>query len=231
MRATIATLALLAVVAGAAGQTPPPGTPAVYRPGPGDVVALSDWPAIGKWMIDKHMQPAAWLGAHRLGKTLREPINVVLVDEAARSADEAVARLLAACKAAGYPSREGHSTGYHGYVGGVVYPQLPHGSGHAFSNEPFELHNNHGRIFGPVPLATGWMFVGALSREKFEPLTRTEHVYVSFNQARDHFARRLQEATAYKITGRVALANALVDDANATTGDHDGQAVVLKAER
>jgi hypothetical protein len=222
------TIALLAGFQKAPPQATPT-EPAVYQPQPGEVVTVGDWPAIGKWMIDRHMRPAAWLGAHLEGKMLREPINVVLVDSVAGSADEARMRLFQACGAAGYKPREGHSGGYRGYLGGVLFQQLPAKPGHAFSNEPFELHNNHGRIFGPFPLKDGWLFIGALSREKFEPLTKTEHVYVSFMQARDDFARKLDQATGYKIAGDVDLANALADDPALTTCDHDGRAVVLKA--
>jgi len=227
----IAVLAVALATAAFTGPVPPSAPPPDYRPGPRDLVTVGDWPPIGKWMIDKHMRPAAWLGARLQGKTLREPINVVLVDSAAASAEEAVERLVLACRTAGFKPREGHSGGYHGFLGGLVFPQLPAAAGHAFADEPFELHNNHGRVFGPYRLADGWLFVGALSRERFEPLTRTEHVYVSFNEARDRFARRLHEMTGFKIVGRVALANALGDDPAVTTGDHDGEAVVLRAGR
>ncbi len=222
---------LLTMPSDAARKHPAPTPTPVYEPAPADLVTVDDWPPIGKWMINKHMQPAAWLGARMKGKALREPINVVLVDAAAGSAEEAVARLEKACAAAGYKIREGHSAGYRGYVGGVLFHQLPGKAGHAFSNEPFELHNNHGRIFGPFPLKDGWIFIAALSRERFDPLTKTEHVYVSFNQARDDFARKLDEVTGYKIVRDVDLGNALADDAAACTGDHDGKAVVLRAER
>ncbi len=222
---------LLTMPADVARNHPAPTSTPVYEPAPADLVTVGDWPPIGKWMISKHMRPAAWLGAKMQGKALREPINIVIVDAAAGSAEEAVTRLEKACAAAGYKIREGHSAGYRGYLGGVLFHQLPVKAGHAFSNEPFELHNNHGRIFGPFPTKDGWMFIGALSRERFDPLTRTEHVYVSFNQARDHFARKLDEVTGYKITRRVDLGNALADDPAACTGDHDGKAVVLRAER
>ncbi|HQT95922.1 MAG TPA: hypothetical protein PK435_14925 [Thermoanaerobaculaceae bacterium] len=214
-------------------QSPPaaPATPGVYQPQPADVVTVGAWPAIGKWMIDRHFRPAEWLGARVNGKALREPINVVLVDSVAALADEARARLLEACRAAGYQPREGHSGGYQGYLGGVLFHQLPATAGHAFSNEPFELHNNHGRIFGPFRIKDGWLFIGALSRERFNPLTRTEHVYVSFGQAREDFARELDTRTGYKMAGFVELANSLTDDPALTTGDHDGMAVVLRARR
>ncbi|MBZ5589856.1 MAG: hypothetical protein LAO05_14975 [Acidobacteriia bacterium] len=224
------TMALLA----ASGQTPPQSAAdgrAAYAPSPEDLVTVGDWPAIGKWMIDRHLRPAEWLGARVQGKALREPINVILLDSVARSADEARTRLLLACRAAGYKSREGHSSGYRGFLGGILFRQLPAPAGHAFSNEPFELHNNHGRIFGPFPLKEGWLFIGALSREWFNPLTKTEHVYVSFVQARDDFARKLDATTGFRIAGRVDLANSMADDPALTTGDHDGRAVVLKAQR
>ena len=104
-------------------------------------------------------------------------------------------------------------------------------AGHAFSNEPFELHNNHGRIFGPFPIKGGWLFIGALSRERFDPRTKTEHIYVSFNQARDDLARKLEEAAGYAVAGYVELANALADAPALSTGDHDGRAVVLRTIR
>ncbi len=224
------TIVLLAV----AGQGPPQpeaSAPAAYEPGPDDVTRVGDWPVIGKWMIDRHMRPAEWLGARVRGKGMREPINVVLVDPFARSADEALARLRQACWAAGYKSREGHSGGYRGYLGGVLFSQQPATVGHAFSNEPFEFHNNHGRIFGPFPLGEGWIFIAALSRERFDPFTKTEHVFVSFNQARDDFAQKLEGATGFAIAGHVELDNALAENPSLTTGDHDGRAVVLKAQR
>ncbi|HVN76569.1 MAG TPA: hypothetical protein VMT19_09645 [Thermoanaerobaculaceae bacterium] len=223
--------ALLIVPAAAVHQSAVAAPAAAYLPAPADLVTVGEWPAIGKWMIDRHLRPAAWLGAHLQGKVLREPINVILVDAAAGSAAEAVERLVNACRVAGYKAREGHSAGYRGYLGGVLFHQLPAAAGHAFSNEPFELHNNHGRVFGPFPLKGGWLFIGALSREKFDPRTRTEHVFVSFNQARDDFARKLDERSGFKISGRVDLANVLLSDPELTTGDHDGRAIVLRAER
>jgi hypothetical protein len=202
-----------------------------YEPQPGDVVTVGDWPAIGKWMLDRHLRPAAWLAARVQGKTLREPINVVLIDTVAASAQGAVVRLLRACREAGYTAREGHSSGYRGYIGGVLFEQLPVGRGRAFANEPFELHNNHGRIFGPFRFKDGWLFIAALSREKFDPITKTEHVFVSFNRAREDFARKLDAATRYKLVGHVELGNALGGDTAVTTADHDGKAVLLRAQK
>jgi hypothetical protein len=77
----------------------------------------------------------------------------------------------------------------------------------------------------------GWIFIAALSRERFDPFTKTEHVFVSFNQARDDFTRKLEETTGFTNAGHVELGNALAENPNLTTGDHDGRAVVLKARR
>ena len=203
----------------------------VYEPASGDLVTVGDWPPFGRWMLDRHLRPASWLGTLYLGRTLREPINVVIVDSVASSAADAVARLFRVCKAAGYEVREGHSGGYRAYIGGALYAQLPGGRGKAFANRPFELHNNHGRIFGPVRVREGWLFIGAVSREKLVPFTKAEHQFMSFAQARDHFSRRLDRATDYKIAGVVNLGNAVVSDPAVTTADHDGKAVLLKAQK
>ena len=61
--------------------------------------------------------------------------------------------LLAAAARAGYPIRFGHSTGYQGFIGEGLYAQLPQGRDDAFSNDIFEVSNNHGRIFGPHQFA------------------------------------------------------------------------------
>jgi hypothetical protein len=184
-------------------------------------------PEVGKWMFNAQNEPARWLGESYQGKKLREPINILILDSVARSAEEARDRLLQHCAAAGYAARGGHSTGYRGSIDGVVYEQLPEGKHAAFANQPFELRNNHGRIFGPHPFRNGWLFIGAFSREGVDPLDRVKHGYVSFNRARDHLAQRLDERTEFKIRAFVNLDNALIGDPAWTTGDHDGIAVLL----
>jgi hypothetical protein len=188
-------------------------------------------PAIGKWMIDRDGNVAHWLGEMVAGKKLHEPINVILIDEGAASADEARTRLVAAATAAGYPVRFGHSTGYRGLIGGVLYRQLPAGRDDAFSNRIFEETNNHGRVFGPHRFGDAYLFIAAFSRERVNVLEWPGHRYASFNQARDDFASKLGEKSAFKPDGHVALDNAVTDDPAITTGDHDGRAVVLRARR
>ena len=206
----------------------PPAPPLLS---PADAVQPAGLPVLGKWMIDPDGTPAHWLGEVYEGKGLREPINIIIVDAGARSPEDAKARLMKAAEAAGYPSRTGHSGGYQGYIGGVLHPQLPSEKDHAFSSGPYEFNNNHGRIFGPFLFEGTYLFTGALSREKVDVLTSPMHQYASFNVARDDFAKSMDQATPYKLSGFVNMQNAIVGDPHTTTGDHDGVAAFMKAER
>jgi hypothetical protein len=186
-------------------------------------------PTIGQWMLTAQRVPSDWLGEIYHGKNLREPINVIVIDEAAASADEAKTRLIAAAARAGYPIRFGHSTGYQGFIGDKPYPQLPQGRDDAFSNDIFEISNNHGRIFGPYALVKGFLFTAAFSREEVDPIRDPPHQFGSFNRARDDFTQRLDLHTDFKVSAFVNLGNALIGDPKLTTGDHDGIAVVVRA--
>jgi hypothetical protein len=196
-----------------------------------DVATPEGLPAIGKWMLTAQSVPSDWLGEIYEGRNLREPINVIILDQGASSADDAKARLLAAAARAGYPIRLGHSTGYQGFIGGQLYAQLPQGRDDAFSNDIFEVSNNHGRIFGPHQFGQGYLFAGAFSREEIDPLRDPPHSYGSFNRARDDFTQRLDRSTDFKVSRFVDLGNALIGDPKLTTGDHDGIAVVVRAGR
>lgn len=187
-------------------------------------------PAIGKWMIDAEGSVAHWLGQVVDGKALREPINVIILDSVSGSAGEAMKRIEAASAAAGYPVRFGHSTGYRALIGGKPFAQLPKGRDSAFSNDVFELTNNHGRLFGPHQFGTGYLFTGAFSREQVR-LEAPQHGFASFNQARDDYARQLTLRSEFKLSGFVNLGNAIVGDPKIGTGDHDGVAVLLRTAR
>lgn len=217
-----------------AACAPSPSTPAAPLPDPATYrptdtpVAVPELGEVGRWMITKDLVPATWLGEKVGGRTLREPVNVLLIDRAARSPEEATRRLLAAMGAAGYGPRRGHSTGYFGEVGGRLYPMLPTGAGEAFSDGPFWLPNNHGRVFGPVPLARGYAFTGAFSLEGVQVFPRPAHVYRSFQVAREDLADRLNSRTTFRRAGYVDMGSRL-DTPTETTGDHDGRAVLLVA--
>ena len=184
-------------------------------------------PNFGKWMLDHTGSPAHWLGEIYQGKKLREPINVVIVDTHANSVADAKERVVEASARAGYTIRMGHSSGYRALIAGEPHDQLPAGWDDAFSNHLFEMTNNHGRMFGPFQQGPSYILIGAFSREEVSLLHWPEHRYASFRKARDEFAASLDRQTEFKLTGYVDMHNAIIDDPNVTTGDHDGKAVVL----
>lgn len=198
---------------------------------PSDLAYPRDLPPIGKWMIDQDGTIAHWLGELVDGKALREPVNIIVVDEISASAQESTNRLEAASSAAGFPIRSGHSSGYRALIGGRVFPQLPKDRDRAFSNEIAELTNDHGRLFGPYSFGDAYLFIGAFSREEVRVAQVPHHSFASFNQGRDDFARNLDRKTEFKISDFVRLDNAIIGDRQTTTGDHDGIAVLLRASR
>lgn len=198
---------------------------------PRETAAPQGLPAIGKWSIGADGKIAHWLGEIVDGKQLREPINVIIVDEKARSPAEAVARVTAASAGAGYPVRTGHSAGYRAVIGGTIFPQIPSGRDLAFSNRVYVMNNSHGRLFGPFAFGGGYLFTGAFSRELVRVTGQPHHAYGSFNQARDDYGRNLDRKAEFKLAGFVNLDNAIVGNPNVGTGDHDGVAVLLRAER
>lgn len=190
-------------------------------------ISLKDYPSLGQWMYTQEKVPAHWLGQKYQGKELREPINMVIVDEKAASIAEAESHFLEACKLAGYASRTGHSSGYQGLIGGSFLSQLPREEKHAFSNALFIYPNNHGRAFGLYEENGVYYITAAFSRENFNLFADVKHGFVSFNQARDDFAVRLNEHSDYKITGKLDLENSCSPTDKLTTGDHDGAAILL----
>ena len=186
---------------------------------------------IGRWLLTGREVPANWLGQKFQGKMMREPINVILVDEVAATPDAAVQYLLESCEAIGYLSRPGHSSDYRGQIGNVIYSQLPQEENHAFSNAMYIFPNNHGRIFGPHFFAGRYYFAGALSRESINLFSEVRHVYASFEMAKQDFAARMQASGRYSVAGAVAMENVFLPSESMTTGDHDGTAVLLRRQK
>ena len=198
-------------------------------PDPSDVARPAGLPEIGKWMVAADGRIASWLGWKYSGKELREPINIVIFDSFAKTGDEAYARLEKAAAVVEFEMRPGHSTGYRALIGGSYYEQLPQGKGHAISDGPFELANNHGRIFGPYRWKNGWIFTAAFSRERTDVVTKVKHHFAGFNRARDAFAWALDKEGTYKVQAFIPLDNAILGSAEVGTGDHDALAVYLVA--
>lgn len=192
-----------------------------------DTLHIVSFPVLGKWMYQSDTQRAHWLGAKWEGKNLIEPVNIILIDSVSVTAEEAEENLIEKLSQAGYTSRSQHSSGYMAYIGSAFYKQLPREKDHAFSNHVAELDNNHARIFGPYKETGRFLFTAALSRENVAPFNKVKHSYASFNRARDEFSQSLNEKGDYKIAFFVNMKNTILNDTVNTTGDHDGEAVVL----
>ncbi|HOX23270.1 MAG TPA: hypothetical protein PLL10_07385, partial [Elusimicrobiales bacterium] len=106
-------------------------------------------PPVYPWMLRRDLQRADWLNLPYKGKTLYEPINVIICDSASVSAEDAEKKLLAACEKAGFMDRYGHSSDYYAYIAGNLVRPFPARRRHSLADKPFEKTNNHGRIFGP----------------------------------------------------------------------------------
>lgn len=201
---------------------------AVGVPSPTDDVA-TPYGDIGKWMLEPNGQIADYGGLPYGGRTVLEPVNVIIVDPTSSSAAESAAKLNCAMFWSGFPGQPFHSTGFRGAIDDILYGQQPTGPLLGFSDNFFLFPNNHGRIFGPDPVETaeGYVWSGAFSTEEFviyEFLPR--HAYVSSNVARNALAMRLIASGQATYGGMVPLNNAY-NTATTTTGDHDGYAVVV----
>lgn len=188
-------------------------------------------PSIDKYMLVKENDkfiPAYWLGTKYKGKTIQEPINIIILDSVSKTEIEAKNKLLNACKDAGFPQRKGHSSGYFAMIDGKVIAQFEQKESYAFSDAASEFNNDHGRIFGPYIFQGKYYYVAAFSREEVTPLKKVRHQYNSFNHARDRFSELMDEKTSYKKVRFVNLDNAIIGPSKFTTGDHDGIAVMLE---
>lgn len=196
-----------------------PGTPP-----PADAAVSTAYGSIGVWMLQSSGAVANWLGQSYQGKSLYEPIDVVLVDRTSSTAAAATAKLTDSLTAAGFPVRSLHSTGYQAFIDGQKYSQQPpDGSNSAFSDAIAIETNDHGRVFGPAPSAGGgFVWTAAFSRENFAVVT---HTYASFTQARDN-VRTALVAKGGTDLGSISLGNTYDTDTT-STGDHDGRAVVI----
>jgi hypothetical protein len=197
-------------------------------PSPADVVS-TPYGDIGKWLLQPNGRISTFGGERLGGKTLLEPINVIILDPTSTSTAESAAKINADLSRAGFPAMPVHSTGFHGIVSGTRFGQQPDGLLEAFSNNLFVLPDDHARAFGPAPEpgGTGYVWTVAASREQFGLNgLLPAHTLVSYNAARDELASRLILSGA-TLVGIVPLSNA-ADDPTHTTGDHDGYAIVLR---
>ncbi|OBB05708.1 hypothetical protein A5668_16240 [Mycolicibacterium fortuitum] len=200
-----------------------PGVPA-----PTDQVPTA-YGDVGKWMLEPDGQISDYGGLPYGGRTVLEPVNVIIVDPTSTSATEAERKLNNVMFWSGFPAQPIHSTGFRGTIDDVTYGQQPAGLLLGYSDNFFLFPNNHGRIFGPDPVesSAGYVWSGSFSTEQFviyDLLPR--HAYVSSNLARSALAMRLIASGRATYGGMVALDNSY-NTATTTTGDHDGYAVVI----
>lgn len=197
-------------------------------PNPTDEVQTA-YGDIGKWMLKSNGDIADYGGQKYEGKTLLEPVNVIIVDPKAKSPAHADARLNSAMFWSGFPAQPIHSGGFEGAIDDNIYGQEPGLPLLGYSNNLFIFRNDHGRVFGPDPVETsqGYVWSGAFSTEDFAFVNGLPgHTYVSSNTARNALATALILSGRATYGGVVKMDNA-VDNDTTTTGDHDGYAVVL----
>ena len=214
---TVAPRSLVTSAAAVTTTQPNPGVASISPvvPQPGDVVS-TDYGDVGIWMLKSNGQIANWGGQTHDGKTLLEPVNVIIIDPTSTTREESIKKLNRAMTAAGFPADAPHSTGYQGIIDGNTYSQQPSGLLQAFSDNGSP--EDHGRMFGPAPAENGqgYVWTGAFSTEG------STHGYLSFDMARDDLASRLVSSGAATRLDDVSMGNAGI------TGDHDGYAVVLQ---
>jgi len=134
------------------------------------------------------------------------------------------------CNKIGYGTELGHSSGYGGEIDSVEYAQIPYGKHMAFANHDFFRTNNHGRIIGAAEYKNAYIFIAAFSRERPTVLKGVNHLFVSFNLARNDFCDKMNTGSIYKEIGMHFLGNT-ISTTDTTTADHDGYAVVLLATK
>jgi VCBS repeat-containing protein len=215
---TVAPRSLVTFAAAATTTQPNTGASSTSPgvPQPGDVVN-TDYGDVGIWMLKSNGQISNWGGQKHDRKTLLEPINVIIIDPTSTTREESIKKLNRAMSAAGLPAQGLHSTGYQGIIDGDTYSQQPTGVLQAFADNMSP--QDHGRMFGPAPAASGqgYVWTGAFSTEG------STHQYLSFDMARDDLASRLVLSGAATRLDDVSMGNA-----ETTGGDHDGYAVVLQ---
>jgi hypothetical protein len=209
-----------------------PTTTSANLPSPGDVVD-TPYGSVGKWMLNPDGSVANWGGQTYGDKTLREPVNVIIVDPNSKTPGESTAKLNSAMFWSGFPAQPIHSTGFDGTVLGTTYDQLPgDGTEAAYSDLPFVLPNDHARVFGPATVAaadgTGYLWTAAASTEVPGIYDNAfTHRYLSYDLARDMLALRLVLSGQATLVGIQKMDN-VYNDGTVSTGDHDGYAIVLR---
>lgn len=186
-------------------------------------VILDSMPKIDPWMFENNGSPASWLGFKLNGKTLYEPIDLIIIDTISISGEASATLVEQRFANAGFDERPGHSSNYMGRMNDTNFTQTPDTtSNKAFSNYLWAFTNDHARLFGPYKYNGIYFWIGSVSREM-----GISHEYVSFKKAVDELERCLVQFASVKSLGKYNLHNAINSD-TLTTGDHAGFATVLQ---
>ena len=205
-----------------------PASVASGVPSPSDAVQ-TPYGNIGKWLLQPNGQISDFGGVPLDGKSLLEPVNVIIIDPTSTTSAQATAKLGADLTQAGFPAQVVHTTGFQSTIDGETFAQQPSGLLEAFSDNSFLLPDDHARAFGPAANqdGTGYVFTVAASREQLGLNGLVPcHTYVSYDQARDALAEQLILNGA-TLVGVVPLSNAY-ESSTETTGDNDGYAIVIQ---
>ncbi|MGM9322894.1 hypothetical protein [Deinococcus aquaticus] len=214
-----------------------------FQPGPGDVFRdVPDVGDLGLWLLTGSpgapLKRAVWNGEPYQGRTLREPINLILIDRFARTPEQATARMNAALAAAGFTPTGGFGSGpggYHALLNGELRAQHPATPGQAYSDGPPGAYNHHGVTFGPYRVGGSFVFTGAFNGADHRPdqtgatpAGAGTQVFNNYMVARESLAAALDRSSVFHKKGYFDL-QAIIDTPTETTADSDGCAVVLVA--
>jgi hypothetical protein len=183
---------------------------------------------INSFMLTKKRKITLWLGEKYQNRLLAEPINIIMVDKISTTQKDSLNNLESACAIINYKKKKGHSSEYLGKINEHFLSQFPSDYRMAFSDNDYWKLNNHGRFFGPYQNGhNSWIYIGQFSRENFKAIAFIHHKYISYDEARDNFSSKMNKMTSYRIVETIK-ANNVIETSYITTGDHDGNIIVLE---
>ena len=120
-------------------------------PSADDTIHLDGIGTVGKYMLQSDGTVSNYGGQKTAdGKTLDEPIDVIILDPNSTSEAESQAKVNKDMTMAGFGPQVGHSGGFKGTINGQTYNQQPSGPLMAYSDASALGQNDHGRLFGPA---------------------------------------------------------------------------------
>ncbi|WP_339095218.1 hypothetical protein WDJ50_11495 [Deinococcus sp. VB142] len=178
---------------------------------------------MGVWVLRQDRTRADVDGLKVQGRSLREPVNVVMVDLFAKSPQEALLRVTSALDRVGLNPADGYTHGYQAYLNGDFAPEVP--AGQTFARGLGTAREERLRLFGPWKYGEGYVFLAGIAAQN---VTGQGRSFSDFMVTREDLAEQLNTRTPFRKKGYVDLLSK-VDTPRETTADHDGCAVVFVA--